>query len=238
MKKLSLLTALLTIFFAAYAYAGEVAQYKIIGISDDERYMAFGEYGITGKDKLFANIFIIDVAKNSFVSNGMIQKVYDVKTYVDQDGINALLYTAVENQKLLKSYNINLLSSGKLVYTLLFCTASECAEPPKNVAFTDFDTNIKYDVEMVQNSRTGKNNAPETAFSLNVAITRDGEQFSTVVGVPDYYRKNVKQYVLRSVYTTSTSGALIFIIEKHMTGESENDTSIYYMVETVTLPTP
>ncbi len=211
-------------------HSGEVARYRIVGISSDSQYLAFVEYGITQENQMFTNMSIVDIPQNAFIANGIRQNVYDVTLQIDQDGINALLKTVVTNSMLLKQYNVDLLNSGKLIYILLNGDVTS-----NSIFFTDYDTDISYSATLSQNIKTSENgNAKVTgAFNITATVIHNDETTSLSIGSPGHYRADVKNYRIRAVYTTHDNTSLIFVIEKHMVSQvSKNDTDIYYMVET------
>ena len=53
-------------------FAGDVANLVNLGFSPDGMTYAFGEYGITDQTyRSYAEIYIVDVAKNDFVKSGI-----------------------------------------------------------------------------------------------------------------------------------------------------------------------
>lgn len=209
-------------------YSGEVAQYKIVGISGDSQYLAFAEYGINRENLMFANVSIVDIPQNAFIANGIRRNVYDVIPQIDQDGVNALLKTMLTNSALFKQYNIDLLNSGKLIYILLNGDVMAYS-----ILFTDYDTDISYAATLSQHIKTTTDKTTG-AFHIKMTITYNGRSIPVTLGSPTHYRANVKNYLIRSVYSTRDNTSLIFVIEKHMTSQlSKTDTNIYYMIETI-----
>ncbi len=225
-----LFATIVLVSLVTQVYSGEVAHYKIVGISGDSQYLAFAEYGINQENKMFASISIVDIPQNAFIANGIRKNVYDVIPQIDQDGINALLETATANAALFRQYNINLLDSGKLIYILLDGDVAA-----NSILFTDYDSDIDYSATLSQHIKTiSAKNETSGAFHITVGITHNGETFSAAVGSSQHYRAQVKNYIMRAVYTTQDNSSLIFVVEKQMTSpSSKQDTNIHYMVETI-----
>lgn len=208
-------------------YSGEIAQYKILGISADSRYLIFSEYGINKENKMFSSLFVVNVPQNAFVSNGIVQNEYKITPQIDQDGTHALLHSVSTNRNLFEQYKINMLDSGKLIYVLL-----NGDDETHTITFTDFDADIKYTAELIQNTQK-KKDATLSSFYISTSITEAGKTATFIVGNPDYYRKNIKKYLIRSAYTTQDNNALLFIIEKHVLDDSSSNVDIRYMIETL-----
>ncbi|THB67046.1 MAG: DUF2259 domain-containing protein, partial [Spirochaetaceae bacterium] len=72
---------------AGMTWAGDVATMVNLGFSRDSETFAFAQYGIR-EDSLFpyAEIFIVDVAQNRFVKDGVIRNDYERRVEPGYDG--------------------------------------------------------------------------------------------------------------------------------------------------------
>ncbi len=229
MKKIILVIFCVT-FALQPSFSGELANFEIVGFSEDMRYFSFAEYGLSEESTPFSNLFIVNVQQNYFVNNGIYQNAYNIKTQLEEDGSGAFLNTVLQAAPVLRQYNINPLNKGKLVYLLL-----DGEVPKPTLTFTDFDTNTAYTVELRQTNNLNSLNQPESSFHINLGINYAGRSYSYTVGNPSFVRKPIKQYVLRSIYTSLNNRSIIFVVEKHSPSRKPTgDTNIHYMIESIT----
>lgn len=140
-KNCLLLTALF-IFLSANVFAGDYAHLNFIGFSKDGKYIAFEEYGTQdGSGFPYSNIYIIDVAKNSYA-------VAPVRTRIDNE--NATEAQARAKAKLntaanLRRFAIVAGNTGDLVVSRLLTDLAMTEEPlkgefgkPQKINFTDY----------------------------------------------------------------------------------------------------
>ncbi len=228
MKKNIFLFTFLTIIHYG-VFSGELANFEIVGFSDDMKYFSFAEYGLAEDTKPFSNLYVVDVRQNDFVNNGIFQNKYNVKTQLEENGIGALFSTLLQASFVLKQYSINSLNKGKLIYILL-----DGKEPSSELSFTDFNTNTNYTVSLQQHTRMSSVRSPESKMLVDVTISYQGRRYSFIVGNQNFYRPLVEKYVLRSIYTSLDNRSLVFVIEKHSVSQRKgNEYNIHYMVETL-----
>jgi predicted secreted protein len=218
--------ALLLISFSLNLSAGDMATFLNLGFSEDSKYFMFGQYGVDSTTtNSYAEIYIVDVATNSFVPSGKIEKDFHVPILPGNDGVGGIYYLLEANFPQIKKYNINHLISGRFVYILLNGEA-----PKSSLEFRDFNTGTQYAVSLIQSaSDTGKEAA--AGFHIKVTVTlKNGEKANYTIGKPDYLRKGVKKYFIKYILLAPDSKSLIFVMEKHMVDNGGDN--IRYMVET------
>jgi predicted secreted protein len=218
-----------TILFLLIAFtlsAGDIAVFLNLGFSEDSQYFMFGQYGVySNTTNAYAEVFIVNVATNSFVPSGVIKKDFDIPLEPGNDGVGGIYYLLETNYPQIKKYNINHLSSGRFVYVLL-----NGAPPKSMLEFRDFNTGAHYEVTFIQSSSGTEKNV-SASFYIKITVTfKNGRKENYTIGRPDYMRKGVKKYYIKYILLAPDSKSLVFVIEKHMTDASGDN--IRYMVET------
>lgn len=208
--------------------AGDVAQFINLGFSGDSRYFMFGQYGLDNEvKKPYAEIYLVDVPANAFVSNGVRKKVYEAALQPGQTGQGALLTSLREALPLVKETEIDHMNIGRLVYLLV-----NGNEPKSELTFRDFPTERTFRIKLIQKLTEGE--VPEASFHINLTVAgQGGEERSYEVGLPGYSRTGVKEYRIKQVLFSPDETALVFVIE--MDVQDHSGDNIRYMVETVKL---
>ena len=90
LKKILWTLFILVITGAVFIWAGDTAAFVDLGFSPDGRTYAFAQYGVqSGTLKPWAELFVVDVARNEFVSGGRLSYVHDSPVIAGQDGSGA-----------------------------------------------------------------------------------------------------------------------------------------------------
>ncbi len=228
-RKLSCLLVLVFCTTGA-AWGGDVASMVNLGFSEQSDSFAFAQYGIQEDTLLpYADMFIVDVERNRFVSDGVQSFVGNDIVAPGYDGASALYsllraYKAALEQNIIRSTN-----TGRLIYVLM-----DGDDPREQLQFRDFERNVTYGVHLVQSSQ-GENADTESRFHLVVSMTKeDGTAQEFIVGAPEYDRKGVLRYRIHQVIVSPDEQSMIFVMEKEEYADSGVD--IRYMVETTRLP--
>ena len=226
-RALTLIPLLLVI--SSYLCAGDVANFVNLGFSEDAETFMFAQYGIDSEASTpFAELYAVDVAQNVFEDDGVRQGRYDAELSPGMDGSGALYTLLGESAGLVDRYGINHLRPGRIVYLLV-----NGEDPKSSIAFRDFNTGNRYQVELIQ-SRRGEGTDSSAAFHIELAITfDDGTMRERTIGLPDYYREGVSQYRISHIYLGPTEASLVFVVQKetlHETGKT-----VRYMVETTAI---
>ncbi len=214
---------------AATVSAGDVAQFVNLGFSDDSDYFMFGQYGILGdSSRPFAEIYVVDVAKNNFVQDGVQRRVFDTAVSLGQDGSAALHRLLREEAPLGSNHGIDHLEQGRIIYVLIDGQA-----PLPRLSFRDFLRDVRYDVELLQDRR-GSAEDVEAAFHIRLSVDRGAAGTrSYTLGLPDYYREGVSRYLIRQILLTPDEDGIVFVVEMRRPASEGQD--IRYMVETAPL---
>ncbi|MBN2049375.1 MAG: DUF2259 domain-containing protein [Spirochaetales bacterium] len=226
MKRLYL-CVLLFLALAVYLPAGDSASFVNLGFSGDSRYFCFGQYGLTADEtKPYADLFLVDVKKNTFVRNGTVSRVFDTPIEAGQDGFGAFLKLFMQETGLLKEYNIDFLTTGRLVYILI-----NGAEPKATLEFRDFEREKRFVVTLHQD-KFGEGADVSASFFIALKVTdKNGQARDYTIGLPSYKRPGVLRYRINKVFFSPDETSLVFVVEKEtLDGDGVN---IRYMVETI-----
>lgn len=228
MKKIALIIILLS--NSLCLFAGDVATYINLGFSKDANVFMFGQYGISEDTmKTYADIYAVDVKKNVFVKNGIMEKVFPDKIFTGQDGIGGLLMLLHDSTDLIDRYKINHVATGRVVYILI-----DGDTPKERLEFRDFNKGNRYVLTLVQ-EKFGSKDTLSSSFHINVAITDKKDNTETfTVGLPNYKRKGVAGYRVKQVVFNPDETALVIVVEKDLFSVKAGK-SIRYMVETLPL---
>jgi predicted secreted protein len=211
--------------------AGDVATFVDLGFSPDGRIYMFGQYGIHAKTlKPWADLLVVDVPQNRFVSGGRFSYTHDRPAIAGQDGSGAFFRLISRNVSLADRYDINFLLQGQPLYISFDTPHAATAE---TIEFRDFEQRASYKATLVpQVEGSGAN--IRSAFHINLERTgQDGSKKSYVVGNPDFRRPLIASYRIRKVMTAPQDGSLIFVIEMNQLGDDGFD--VRYMVEALRL---
>ena len=210
-------------------YGGDIASYANLGFSADSRYFMFAQYGVLETSSFpYADLFIVDVPANKFVSQG-VQKAVDSKESEPGFTGEAALYTVLaENVDLKKRYGIDHYETGRLLYLLL-----DGEKPKEELDFRDFVVGTRYKVKLVQSS-SGEKESVRSSFYIDLTVTpQSGTSSYYRVGLPNYRRDGVKGYRIKQVLLSPNGKSLVFLIEKEEVDKTGSN--IRFMVETVSI---
>ena len=219
------------LFFCAIAvalYAGDVANFVNLGFSADGSRFAFGQYGVTDGDfRSFADIYCVDVSKNSFLKGGVFSTAPSANT-ANKDGKGVFAELQNTAAPFLKKSAINSAETGRALYVL-----AEDGEPVKSISFRDFESGTSYSVTL-NTWAEGEGAKVSSSFYLVVEVkSAAGKAVRKTVGLPGFKREGVKDYVVRRIVSDASGSSLVFVIEKKVV--EAKGTSTRFMVETVKL---
>jgi len=222
MRRWFTLIALIGLVTATVA-GGDIATFENLGFSENSSVFVFGQYGVTGEaSQPFAEIYVVDVADNRFVSNGVFELESDQPLSLGQDGRGALFTLLASARPALETQRIDHLSTGRPIYILV-----DGEQPRDRLSFRDFNSDIRYDVRLDQETR-GEDDDASAAFSIDVALTyEDGRVRSLTIGRREYFREGVDRYRITQMLVGPDEASLVVVVEKR-----SPDGSIRYMVET------
>lgn len=221
--------ALIFVFAVHGVFAGDIAEFVNLGFSNDGRFFMFGQYGIqeTGQ-KPYADLYLVDVRRNAFVENGRKSAVYDQDITPGQDGHGALFTLYRDSVQLARTYTINHMNGGRLLYLLV-----DGEKPKETLRFRDFDTGSSFDISLLQDS-FGSGDSVSASFHINMTVQSAGaESRHYTVGLPSYRRPGVLRYRIQRIFYGPEEESVVFVVEKELQAESGVD--VRYMVETLYL---
>jgi predicted secreted protein len=213
-------------------WAGDTASFVDLGFSPDGGTYMFAQYGIQSLSlKPWADLFVIDVPRNNFVTGGKISYSHDIPVIAGQDGSGALYRIIAKNAALAEQYRIDFCRQGQPLYVSLENGNGSLGE---TIEFRNFESGDNYRASLVP-SVEGSGNALESSFYINLEkISRGGDRKTYTVGTPRVKRPLIASYRIRKVIVAPHDGSIIFVIEmKKQT--SAGDFDIRYMVEAARL---
>ena len=211
-------------------WAGDIASFVDLGFSPDGKTYMFAQYGIQSKTlKPWADLFVVDVPGNNFVSGGRISFVNDWPVIAGQDGSGALYRVIAQNAALAERYRINHCFQGRPVYIAVNNSSTEIFP----IEFTDFVSGAGYRAVLVPHVE-GAGASLSSSFFINLERTaRDGSRKTYTVGTPQVKRPQIMSYSIRRVMIAPNDNSMIFVIE--MTKQDGGETDIRYMIEALAL---
>ena len=234
MFKIKTLCFFAMILLAGMSWAGDTASFADLGFSPDGKTYMFAQYGIESKTlKPWADLFIVDVPQNNFVSGGRISYTHDTPVVAGQDGSGALYRIIARNASIAERYRINYCFQGQPLYIALNDETSSREQEAAPVVFRDFESGASYRATLVPYTE-GSGATLKSSFYINLErTTKDGARKVYTVGTPQLKRPLIASYRIRKVMIAPQDGSMIFVIEMKKTDGGEID--IRYMVEALRL---
>jgi predicted secreted protein len=244
MKKV-FLTAIICTLFGASVYAGDSSTFVNLGFSPDGKYFMFGQYGLQpSKGVAYAEMYLVDVNGNTFVSNGSAKGEYGVSFDPGQSALGALVNLLEANVALKERYKIDHLKTGRLLYVEVEVPEGETSEnmtpdaeaEPKDaegseaLEFRDFTTGRTFKMSLVQSVEGSGSSIRSSFYILMEVADSNGFVQTYTVGHPNFKRKMIAEYAIGRVIAGPDNRSLVIIISK-----KDTDNNIRYMVETVRL---
>jgi len=212
------------LFTGLNLWAGDIATFVDLGFSRDGNTYVFAQYGVRSTNlRPWADLFIVDVPANNFVSGGRINFLGDRAINAGQDGSSALYQIISNNTPIIERNNVNFDTLGKPLFLAL-----DHGTQGDTIEFRDFENNITYRATLIP-SFEGQGENLRSSFHINLERTnRDGTRNFTV-GTPHLRRPMIESYRIRQVMVNPQNTSMILVIEmRQREGESVN---VRYMVE-------
>jgi predicted secreted protein len=229
-KKIFFLTAG-TLCLSIFAlWAGDTASFVDLGFSPDGRTYMFAQYGVrSGTLKPWADMFVVDVAKNEFVSGGKISYTHDTPVSAGTDGSGAFYRLVSRNTAIADRHGVNFLRQGIPLYIAL--DADSGSPQGESIDFRNFERNLSYKARLVP-STEGSGSGLKTSFYIRLEETNaSGGQKTYTVGNPGIKRPLIATYKIKKVIVAPEGNSIIFVIEMRKQVAGGYDTR--YMVETL-----
>ncbi|MCL2128068.1 MAG: DUF2259 domain-containing protein [Treponema sp.] len=213
--------------FAPALWAGDSASFTDLGFSPDGSIYMFAQYGVkSGTLEPWADLFVVDVARNDFVPGGVISYTHDRPIDAGQDGAGALYRLIAQNSGLAELYGITYPSQGQPLYISL---DGDPAYDGETITFRDFVSDTFYRASLLE-TVTGDGAGARSSFFIRLECSdSDGTERTYVIGAPDYKRPLVSSYRIKKVLIAPPGNSFIFVIEMKRHAEGGHD--IRYMIE-------
>jgi predicted secreted protein len=213
-------------------WAGDIASYVDLGFSADGKTYMFAQYGVQEKTlRPWADLFVVDVPKNNFVSGGKVSFVHDSPVKAGQDGSGALYRIISRNTTLADRYGINYLLLGHALYLAL--NGVDIGASGETIEFRDFEPEVSYRAQLVPTVEGRDGDLKSSFFIILERTHKDRSRILYTVGTPQVKRPLISSYRIKKVIASPQYNSLIFVIE--MRKQGENGIDIRYMVEAVIL---
>jgi predicted secreted protein len=229
MTKRTLLSFFFVCCWVSFISATEATFFENLGFSADGRYFLFGQYGSDSVSKKpFAEIYFVNVDRNTYYPGGTFAKSYPKPLEVGEDGKSALFALLAESAvvSLRERLKISHLAVGRLIYQVYDAEGEAKDFSRKDITFEDFGKGEGYRVTLRQSVDPVKNGV-ESSFFINAQILGEkGEVFKNItVGHPKHNRSNITNYRVAQVYLTPEERDLLFVVERENT---RPDGTIFY----------
>lgn len=228
--------------------AGDVVFFNNLGFSSDGKYFSFGLHGLDSESRLYrASIYVIDVAKNEYARRGILSGEYRTETTFGTESIGALFTLLQDSGSTLKSFNLDHLRMGRLLYlkSLEITSGDDSASNDEKrtesypgeeplpgeetitedpyILINDNVLDFTYRIHLEETS-----NDVESSFGIALqVIDATGASTNFIVGHPQFRRKNIVTYELDRLYISPNNRVLVFVIKRQ-----DKDFNIDYMIET------
>ena len=230
MKKIFLVIAETLFIGIASLRAGDAASFIDLGFSPDGNVYMFAQYGVqSGTLRPWADLFVIDVARNNFVSGGRVSYTHNTPIAAGQDGSGALYRLIASNTELVDRYGISFPNQGQPLYIALDGEPVSAAE---TIEFRDFEYLRSYRANLAA-SVEGRGQDLRSSFYISLERISGGDHKTYTVGDSELKRPHIASYHIKKVITNSQGSSIVFVIE--MRRQVEGGYDIRYMVETLRL---
>ncbi|MCL2809758.1 MAG: DUF2259 domain-containing protein [Treponema sp.] len=231
LKKCIFLVLFILLTCVSALWAGDTAVFVDLGFSPDGRTYMFGQYGVLSPSlRPWADLYVVDVARNVFVPNGRVTFTQDTSINAGQDGSGVFHQLLSRNTALTNRHGINFQNQGLPLYI-----ARDTVPAPRGeiITFRDFLSGRSYNAQLVP-TITGSGQNVSSKFHINLDVTSpNGRVKNYTVGTPNFVRQRIAQYNIKRVLIDADGNSLVFVIE--MRRVAANGFDIRYMVETVRL---
>ena len=233
-KKIHCFLIVALLLIVSCLWAGDTASFVDLGFSPDGKVYMFAQYGVeSGTLKPWADLFIVDVPKNNFVSGGRVSYTHDSPVVPGQDGSGALYRLIAQNAATAERYRVNYCFQGQPLFIALDNETPASPYGQSWVEFRDFESGAFYQASLVSDVE-GSGQGLKSSFYINLERTsRDGSKKTYRVGNPQLKRPLVSSYRIRKVMIAPRDGSMIFLIE--MNKQEGSSLNIRYMVEALRL---
>jgi predicted secreted protein len=218
-------------------WAGDTASFVDLGFSPDGRIYMFAQYGVQSNTlRPWADLFVVDVPRNNFVSGGRVSYTHDSPVLAGQDGAGALYRIIARNASVAEQYGVSFLRQGQPLYIAL-----DNDPPPsgESIEFRDFESGNAFRANLVPYLE-GTGEGLKSSFYINLEKTGPGGAKKTyTVGTPQVKRPLIAAYRIKKVMIAPHDGSIVFVIEMKRQaaggGAAGGGYDIRYMIEAARL---
>ncbi len=218
---------------ASLSWAGDIAQFRVLGFSPDGRYLDFASYGIDNPSGFpYADSHIVDVITNEFVPGTSVHEVFPVTPSVGDDGFEALLAVYDRTAPERHHWGIDPLKQGRTIFYRVLAEKTQANYD--NFQFLDYLTGDRYQVSLHKTIETTALGKVQSKFYISLDITdKAGHVRHFQAGHPNFLRPGVANYIINRILLSPNKRSLIFVIEREeLVGKTVN---MRNMVETLVL---
>lgn len=230
-KKSACFCIMVLAFCGFRVWAGDIASFVDLGFSPDGKIYMFAQYGVqAGTLRPWADLFVVDIPQNNFVTGGKDSFTHDSPVIAGQDGSSALYRIISRNAALADRYGVNYLLQGQALY---ISVDGDTPTQGETIEFRDFVSKVSYKATLIpQVEGTGTN--LKSSFYIQLERTAlDGAKKVYNVGTPQLKRPLISSYRIKKVMIAPKDGSIIFVIE--MKKQVAEGIDIRYMVEALRL---
>jgi len=226
--------AMVLFFCIPVLLTSDTAIFVDLGFSPDGKYFMYGQYWTDRNTSLSkAELNIVDVERNNFVSNGRRSFASEHRLVFNQNGSGALFHLIGESADIARRYNIDSSLQGNVLFLSM---AAKPTSPPKTIEFKNFIYDIQYKASLFSQVE-GSEGSIRSSFYIDLERTTSNGNIKLYhIGTPRLMRPRVTEYNFRKVITAPSNNAMIFIIEMFILNPDDKDfLGVRYMVEAVRL---
>jgi len=210
-------------------WAGDSASFVNLGFSADGSVYMFAQYGVrSGTLRPWADLFVVDVARNDFVPGGRSSYTHNRPIVAGQSGSGAMHSLIARNAPLAARHGVVFPNQGQPLYIALVGDPALYNRP---ITFRDFasrDSTVYYEASLVETIEGSGANL-RSSFFINLRKTHRGDTRTFTVGSPSIWRDGILSYRIRQVLVSPSGDSMIFVIEMRRIAGDTHD--IRYMVE-------
>jgi predicted secreted protein len=217
--------------FTVSLRAGDVASFVDLGFSENGGIYMFAQYGVDERTlRPWAELFIVDVARNEFVPDGRLSYKHDKPVALGQDGSAALLRIVSRSSGIIQKYRSNFMRQG----IPLFISLEDVRDASgQQIDFRDFERGMYYNAAL-KTMIYGSGGDIRSSFFINLnRIAEGGVKKTYLVGSPQVKRTGVTAYSIKKAIVSPDRSAMILVIE--MTLLNGDGADIRYMIEALNL---
>jgi predicted secreted protein len=216
-----------SLLVAVPIFAGDVANFVDLGFSEDGQIFMFAQYGVSeGNLKPWAEMRIIDIQSNDFVTGGRFNYTHTDRIAAGQDGSGALFRLIARNASAIERYAIPFLHQGIPLYISLLNGHTPGGDV---IEFRDFEKEQTYTATLVPLSE-GYGETLRSSFFIQLGRSeKDGAASTFTIGSPNIKRNGVQSYSIKKVLVSPDRASIIFVIEMRV--QNGNGPDIRYMIE-------